>query len=264
MSTEANVIEMNLEIPTSPLASAGLPCGYIDSEGTLHSEVEVRELTGVEEDILATKGISFSDKITNVLARCVLKIGTISDPSSIAAIIPKLLVGDRLFLLFAIRQVTLGDEYPFTYKCESCDTEQTFVVRLSDFEVFPMEDPFKRVFDAKLPSGKTARFRSLTGEDEREMAKAGKRREDVLSYGIFRRLELLDGKPPSLAAVKALSLRDRNYLREAFDQNEGGIETTMEIDCPNCGAEAEKEIGIQSGFFFPSESRKRSKRRSSS
>jgi predicted RNA-binding Zn-ribbon protein involved in translation (DUF1610 family) len=171
-----------------------------------------------------------------------------------------LVVGDRVFLLFAIRRVTLGDEMPVRETCPECGVKSLFVIDLgNDLTTKPMDDPRKRIFDVALPSGKSARFRVATGADERNVAKIVKRqREDALSQSLLMRLELLDGVQPTVASVRALGLRDRQFLRDQFDVAEGGVDTTLEFACPSCGNEWKGELDLKgSAFFFPGGRRRR-------
>ena len=52
---------------------------------------------------------------------------------------------------------------------------------------------------------------------------------------------------------------EREYIRLAmFEKNDGGVETTITVDCPHCGTEFDKEVEPSgTGFFFPSRVRKR-------
>lgn len=245
-----------METPKSTTGIFELPCGYLDAETQeLHTEVEVREITGVEEDMLASKQIPAAQKITALLTGCVARVGTESDPNRISRMVREMLMGDRTFLVFAIRRVTLGDELPVRERCPSCKVETLFMVDLDeDLQAKPMPEPMQRVFDFTLPSGKMARFRVSTGADEARMAKLKQRKQsaDALSHAILMRLELLEDEKPDLKMVKSLGMRDRMALREEFQRVEGGVDTTLELECPSCGNEWEKDLDLgAASFFFP-------------
>ena len=290
MSSTDNTIQMMTEAqirePKSTVGLFTLPCGYLEADGTLHSEVMLREISGKEEDMLAGKKVPDQKKMNQLIISCIERIGAISDRDRIAAIVPELLVGDRVFLLIAIRRTSLGDDYPYKDQCPSCEKESLMSIDLGELEVSPMPEPTKRVFDARLPSkaatrlwadtdelpesektaptGKTVRFRPVTGRDE-EKINNGRSNEDALSKMLQARIELLDGKPPSVEELQALSLTERQFLRDQiFDKADGGVETTLDVTCPLCGYDYTRELDIgQMGFFFPSAARKNSKTRSS-
>jgi hypothetical protein len=241
-----------------------LPCGLLDGDN-LYKDVVVREISGYEEDMLANQKMPASKKMSELLARCVTRIGPITDKGKIAQAIMDLIVGDRAALIFAIRRVTLGDEYPFKDKCPECEKESLYAVDLgTEISIKEMPDPKKRLFEKVLPSGKVVRFKPMTGHGEEKLAKSKNRDEDALSLAIQMRLETLDGKPAGLGDVKGLGLRDRQALRDAFEEVEGGVDTEVDMKCPHCEHEFKREVDIaQRSFFFPSQTPKNSKAKSS-
>jgi hypothetical protein len=248
---------MQMETPKGANGVYELPCGYLDPRTQeLSKDVELREITGHEEDMLASQQVPSHAKITQLLAGCVTRIGSVTDPGLIAGIVQQLPVGDRVYLIFSIRRVTLGDELPVREKCPECKTTTLFMVDLGeDLQPKPMKDPMKRVFDVTLPSGTTARFRVSTGLDEANLTKLTKRQKhkaDALSQALLMRLEMLGGEKPTLKMVKSLGMRDRNFLREKYQEVEGGVDTTLELECPACGHEWEKDLDLSAAnFFFP-------------
>jgi predicted RNA-binding Zn-ribbon protein involved in translation (DUF1610 family) len=259
MSVEQTVVSHQMETPKSSQGAYTLPCGYLDTESKeVWKEVEVREITGNEEDMLASTQIPAYKKVSALLGGVVTRIGPVSDRGKLAQMVDDLPMGDRVFLLFAARRVTLGDDLPIREVCPECGEKHLYVVDLSELEVKEMPDPSKRIYDVTLPSGVSARFRISTGRDETTAAKSAKRqRADGLSQALLLRLELLNGEPPSLQSVKNLSLKDRLALREEFQKVEGGVDTAMDLECPSCGHEWEEDVDMGNrNFFFPSEKQK--------
>lgn len=247
-----SIHQSKVDQPKSSVGVFELPCGWVDREGNLHTEVQVREITGYEEDMLASKTVPSHKKIGQLIAQCLVRVGSVTEPGKIALIAEELTVGDRVFLMFAIRRTSLGDEYPFRDQCPECKYKGIFNLDLADLEVKQMEDRSKRVFDITLPSGKKAQFRPLVGKDEEKLSKATNS-NDAMTLAILLRLEMLDDEAPNVRLVKSLGLKDRNALRAAFDKVEGGVNTTLDMQCSNCGAEFERELDVgQAGFFFPS------------
>lgn len=255
-STAAEMMMMEeVETPKAADGMVPLPCGYLTREGEIYTEARVREITGVEEDMLSSSSVPNDKKFNELLIRCTESIGPQSDPEVVRVMLPKLPIGDRITLLFGIRRITLGDIYPFQVKCPSCGKLSSFHINLGELEVKKMKDPKKRVYDEKLPSGKKVRFRVMTGDDEEKVKKAAKKfKDDGPSLAILARVELLEEAPPTLPLVKALGMRDRNFLRKKFEEVEGGVDTSLEITCPACSHEFGTELNIMGkAFFFPSE-----------
>lgn len=262
MSVDNVVADIQVKEPKSSKGLFDLPCGYIDESGTLHTEVALREITGVEEDMLAAPKIPPYKKMNDLLTNCVTRIGSIVDRGKLAEVVKDLTVGDRTFLMFAIRRVTLGDEYPFKFKCPECEQESTMIQNLEELEIRAMKDPMRRVYEGKSASGAVVKFHVLTGREEEKLQKAVK--SEGLSMAIYLRVEAYNGKKPDIDTVKSWSMKERNSIRDLFDGVEGGVDTTLEIACPSCGEEVEQDLDISQGFFFPSQVQKRSKKRSSS
>ena len=125
-NVDAAVAASQLDHAKSSIGTFVLPCGYLDSAGVLHTEVCVKEISGHEEDLLASKAIPEARKLGELIANCVTRLGPLTDRGQIAMAVKELLVGDRAFLLFAIRRVTVGDNYPFRARCPSCEKEHLY------------------------------------------------------------------------------------------------------------------------------------------
>ena len=246
-----HIIQQNIETPAPVEGVFTLPAGYIDKDGELHREVVLREMTGYEEDILASPG-DVLGKMNEILGRCVTRIGSITDRAEIHKIVRELPVGDRVFLLIALRRVTLGDDYPFTFQCPDCGFTQEMNLDLSGLEVRSLENPTQRTKSVTLPSGRVAVFHIPTGKDE-EKFKAPANDTSPVTRATLLRLDSIDGKPATLADVKALSWRDLRALRKEYENFDVGVDTTIEITCGGCGKELKTEMEIQPSFFFPSE-----------
>ena len=262
LGTEVMLGLNQMEEPKSSIGVFTLPCGYLVPEtNELITEVEVREITGREEDMLASKQIPNETKMTALIAGCIVRLGTITERAKLVAIADDLLLGDRVFLLFAIRRVSLGNELSVRETCPECKKKHLYVVDLEEeLAIKPMPDPRTRVYDYVLPTGRTVRFRVSNGRDEQRVARIMKKqRNDTLSAMILMRVELLDGEAPTLDKIKALSMRDRHALRTEFNRVEGGVDTALDFTCPDpeCEHEWSKDLDLgTAGFFFPSEESK--------
>lgn len=259
----AEIVTQNqLETPKSTHGVYELPCGFIDNTGTLHTEIHLHEMTGREEDLLASNKLSPQKKINAIAANCLERIGTITDRTAFPAILTQLPIGDRVFLVIALRRTSLGDEFPVEDTCPSCSAKSNYVLDLGDLEVKKLPDPMRRVFDETLPSGKKVRFRLGVGADEEKILKIAD--EEKPSAMLLARTEMLDGKIPTLNDLKSLSWRDRQALRALMEEKDGGVDTSLDMTCPACGHEFQRELDLgQQGFFFPDRVQKGLKTKSS-
>jgi hypothetical protein len=73
------------------------------------TELELREMTGAEEELLTNQRLIRSgEAINQVLRNCFVRLGEKTDPD--LSEVMNLLSGDRLFALVRLRQISLGDE----------------------------------------------------------------------------------------------------------------------------------------------------------
>ena len=245
-----NINQNLLETPKASNGVFDLPCGYLDNHGMLHTEVHLREMTGREEDLLATPKLSVQKKLGMLLSACLERIGTITDRGQFPSIIAHLPTGDRIFLLLALRRTSLGDEFPVEEFCPECKSKGNYVLDLSELTVQKMTNPTVRVFDGVLPSGRSVRHRLGTGADEDRASKVSD--DEKPSAMLLSRIELLDGKAPTMTDIKGLSFRDRQGLRSLLEGQDGGVDTEMDMHCPVCSHEYKSELDLsQPGFFFP-------------
>jgi hypothetical protein len=230
-----------------------LPCGYVDPEGTVHTSVVVSEMTGEDEETLAAKNMTTTKKINKILIRCTQSVGTLSG-QQLNFVIPELTQGDRIFLLMAIRRASLGDEMPFETTCPQCKEAARFIVDLKDLGVKKMANPAQRTYPLTLPkTKKKVLMKVLTGRGEEAIAQAVQKSKDIITTAIFARVESIDDKPIVMKDLLSLPLIDRNFLRNSWEDNEGGVDTSIQVDCPSCNNAYDSELDIsQQGFFNPS------------
>jgi hypothetical protein len=246
--------------------SVDLPCGYIDRDGNLHRTMLVGEMTGYEEDILAGKG-EVIPRINKVISNCAKKIGDIEDRRQIAQAVAHLTASDRMAALIAIRRISLGDYYDVKIRCpnEKCGDESRFNLDLGNVELLMMKNPTERKRADTLASGKVVEWHIMSARDEEWLTAKQKKKEDLLTLNLLARVDKVDDMevsklrddkktyPKALKILKRLSIRERNEIRDLFDEVEGSVETKVEFKCPSCGWEweADMEVG-QPAFFFHS------------
>ena len=256
----SNVQEMALQNElskaSSPVGVYSLPCGYIDAEGTIHKEIELNEMTMKDMDLMASRNVPGDRKLELLLGRCLKRVGNITDGPTLLNLPAQMATGDRVFMLLMLRQISVGDDYPLKAQCPECRKKSTYNIGMSTLEIQQMAEPEKRLYSIQTPSGKMVTFKILTGMDEAAAAKIDT--ESLFSKSLLARITDIDGVPPTLADVKEMSARDVNFLMTEFDKADGGVNTTLELECPHCGAEYDEELDpSQPGFFFPSRVKKK-------
>lgn len=260
MTTNEVGVGMQLmsDVAKSPEGAYTLPTGHIDENGKLHRSVFVREMTGAEEDILAsTSKMPMYQRMQKLLENCTTQIGDIKqDHPQWSRIIRGLTVSDRLFLIIRIRAVTLGELFTFRVKCpaDECGKVSSQTVPLKDFKIEGLKNPTERVWSDEFPRCKkkfTARVQ--TGAEEELLDQIKAKSNDFLSLAMLARFVELDNhNPVTLDQVKSLPLADRTWIRKKFTDHEGTMDNDVEVTCPDCGHEFKTSIEIaDSNFFFP-------------
>lgn len=257
--------------PRAGIVSDVLPCGWLDDQGVLHQQFVVREMTGVEEDLLAGKG-AVLPRLNKVISNCLDSLGSIADKVTLVRVVDGLTAADRMVLLIAIRRASLGDDYSSKIKCPDCGKESNITVSLADLEKRPMPTPEQRRYTHTLSTGRVVRWHIMTGHDEDWLQGLRKKMDDrdILTLAMLARIDAISTNgterilnraaalPDAIAACKDLRSRERNELRAIFLETEGSVDTVVEYGCPSCSAEFKGDLDVaQAGFFFPAATQKR-------
>jgi hypothetical protein len=123
-------------------------------------------------------------------------------------------------------------------------------------------------FETRLPdAGNRVYFKLLTGEDERKLPALQRAAPDRFLSGVlaYRVLDIdgVDAKAKR-QFLEDLSLRDADFLVDEFDRVDCGVDTTIEIECPDCFMTQEVELPFDKGFFLPGKDRTTRRRARSS
>ena len=270
--------------------------GYLDEEGVVHNEVQVKSMSGREEELISNSSINILDRLNGVMVNCTERIGTITERGKIAQAINRLPMGSRRHLLICLRRVThwkrYKDLYEMDIRCPIDDCQQvgSYQVNLGELEMFEMEDPGKREFAVKLLDSESEVIWRVASAPQEKISQSvrGSKTDDfrILTFAIMMRLISVDGDDVRLGvddftqgSIKKLRLSnrarklyetvvswtsgDREQLRESFILNEPDIETEVDIQCEFCKREFKGDLNLtQETFFFPSATSRRSKRKS--
>lgn len=212
------------------------------------TEIELREMTGAEEELLTNQRLIRSgDAVNHVLANCIVRVGENGEVSTKDVL--DMLSGDRLFTLVRLRQVSLGDEVELDPVCPNtaCRTKNHIVVNLNDLPVTPYGE--EREFTFTLPgSGRKVKFVHLDGHKEKRLAQM---QEPNISSAMMIRILEIDDAAPSKKALAEMSMRDRTALRAEMLRVDAGIDTNIECDCESCGTRIRTKLEAEPSFLFP-------------
>jgi hypothetical protein len=172
------------------------------------------------------------------------------------------LQGDRFFAMLKIRAASLGADYAFAVVCQNatCGHRFEWEVCLDDLPVKPLSEESRQRFqdgnrfETKLPgTGTRVWFRLAVGADESRMAKHRQAHQDALwSTMLALRVIEIEGVPESQKRrfLEDLDVADAEHLRAAFDEVDCGVETTIEVECPECLGVQDVELPFGPSFFL--------------
>lgn len=219
-------------VPLGPEVS--LPGGFIDNN-ELVTTVEVRELTGVDEEAIAKA--STTGKALNVLLqRGLVKVGR---REATKEDLDEMLSGDRDAALIGIRKVTFGETVDFKLTCQSCLTEQVATVNLTeDIPVHKLDDPINdRTWTVETKKGYVT-LTLPTGVVQRKLLENADKTSAEINTMLLTSCVLSVNNEPSVGAYTVLSLGigDRSKLvEEILSRNPGPRLGEVSKNCKACG-----------------------------
>ena len=234
---------------------------YDGTNGPTNGIVSLRQMTGQEEQILATpQYVRKGQAIDMIFGRCI-KEGNQYKPAN-------LLTVDRTYLLLYLRGISYSTYYDVEVKCPECEKKFSHSIDLSSLYVEYCPDNFGPLLEDKLPqTGLSFKYRLSTGKDEQEITEYRERRlkqfgdsaaDDTLSYRTAMLLEDIDGitdKTELQILLKNLPISDVAHMRNCINEPPFGVDTNVEIYCPSCLQEFNIDLPLESNFFFPRKKR---------
>lgn len=252
-----------------------LPNGLVDENGMVIRSIELRDLSGPEEDMLRDKReLRDGNIIAKLLRRSIVRIGEYEDPKKIDDLFGKrFLLADMTYLLIRLRQQTTGEDlYAFDATCPTCDTMRRKRIDLSELRIDEQKQEYrgaeriKLTVDIRPPSkrGTKAEQKDLLNLEIRPLYVSDLSMLETIKvdYGSERgtrelALQLLrvnDAKPLPSYIKTGLSWAARTAIREAIDKTSGGVDTELLCECKRCERSWKMQMPIEmSSFFFPTE-----------
>lgn len=223
--------------------------GGLWRDGERHAVVTMRSLTGADEEFLVhNQGLPQGTRVTAVLARCILEIGSVSPVD--AGTVDLLSIGDREALLLHLRRLTLGERLDLVLDCvnPACGERLGIELAVGDLLLPPYED-WRHSYELELREDEelwALRFRPPNGADQRAAASLANT-DPTAAAGCFieRCVEVEEG--PAAAASR---LPERLVERVAAEMAERDPQADIELHmtCPGC--EREFDVPFDAAEFF--------------
>ncbi len=232
-----------------------LPGGYI-YEGDVYSEVELKQITGREEELIAEmEGEGEASVTTALLTSCIKRLGLLSPVSKDMA--RNMLVGDRDFLLMKLCQITFGDKVEATLACPACSINMDVDFSLNQIEVkrknqdsqtFTMElSPLAAYEDEEGNKHRNVEFRLPKGGDL-ETIEGIRNEADAVTKLLSRCIKRVGDKIMDENIARSLTALARREIEKNMSELAPGVELDLDIVCYECQHSFTVPFNI--GIFF--------------
>lgn len=236
-----------------------LPIG-IEVDGVRYREVVIDEMTGVDEENLASRKVrnNGAKAISLLLRRCIQSIeGVLPQKSNPLLMIDEkwvrnMYVADRDYLVLCIRALSGNSEVLTDSECTSCGHENAAIVDLKELDVYEWDENSPVEIRVDLPRGF---YNKESGQYHKEVTWAfpkGTAQEKIASLPehqvgtmlIATGIKQVQGLEviPHPDEIRKLSVRDRNAFAQAIMENTVGVDTAVDLTCESCGHEYQVEV----------------------
>lgn len=236
-----------------------LEVGYKDEEGVVHKEVEIREMTGYDEENISKAEVrqSVGKLITTLLSNVTVRLGTLT-PKEVGKakwekIFRELFMGDRDKIMIEIRKFTNGNDIELDMKCPSCKNKIKHVVEIDsdieekDLTVDPYNIPFELPKGIENSDGENCTkgtIRLPNGIDQEQLDTIARKNAGMANTTLLSRtINEIDGfGKTNLNIVRKMSIRDRDHLIKILGESLYGPKFEIYFSCPSCGEEVEAGV----------------------
>jgi hypothetical protein len=228
-----------------------LPAGYMDSEGNVHRDFTLREMTGKDEEAIAQANVSTNGAkvIAALLSRCVMRVGSYTQKEmgqiKWREFIQGLYVGDQDYMFLMLRAVSLGQDFEVMNTCpnKQCNAKLKTTVSVDEVEVVPFSGDRKIKFE--LPRGyvdkkgkmhKKGYITLPTGLDRElltPMARSNLARANTKM--LVRLTHFDDGAYIDEEILSNWTSKDRSYLMNLLEDHQFGPKSEITVTCDQCG-----------------------------
>jgi hypothetical protein len=225
-----------------------LPGGYITNKGELLTTAEVRELNGLDEEIVAKSG-STAKSLTALLQRGLVSLGS---EEITKEHIDNLLSGDRDAILIGIRRATFGETIDLNAQCPHCSERQVLPVHLiDDVPVKELKDKKEdRSWVVKTKQGDVVVSLPTGSVQKRLMDNMDKTVAEINTLLLAGCVLSVEGRPSSGASTAlSFGMADRTKIIDSIlERNPGPRLGEVTKACQACGEDIPLPLGLTDLF----------------
>lgn len=215
----------------------------LPSKGLLYpnqqSVVKIRPFTFDDERILKSTAAAQRPEqtIEKLLRNCVNGI-------DVSVLTPH----DRLYLLFRVRGLSYGDDYPIQHDCTSCGNTSKLTLQISTLQTTPLDEAHMRFM---LPDSEQEAVIKLPRLQDEHLYDT----PEKLMQNMYQFVHSIGGITDQTileAFIEKTTVRDVDTLRRRIFTPEYGMEDHFFYTCNACGTKNRVAIGLNEDFFTAS------------
>jgi hypothetical protein len=232
--------------------------GIKNKDNKLIKRIKLRSLDGFDEEFLnamESEDLLFPFKTSQLLSRIVSFGNERLDENDKLAMVKKMTIGDRIFLILQLRQLTFGDILQIDIKCGSCEEVMAIdlsVTTLLDHSLSKLNgkyvlDEDTGLYDVEF-SNFHAKIRLPNGLDQ-----------EYISLHDIDELRLLQSCIVNLDSIGHEKLTDQEFkgvINLALSELDPLSDILLTVACPSCNASFSIPFIVEDFFFKEINSRK--------
>lgn len=240
-----------------------LPGGIFTQDGNLYNDVELKPLTGREEEIITEKEDEklVATLLTQILQNCIKRIGPFTEINS--EIVQNLLIADRDYLLLCLRRLTFGNKVEARVHCpnQKCGELLDISFNIKDLKI-SKKKLGNGIFSATLSQRAAYRdennvlhdeieFTLPVVGDQEEAAKIYYENESKALTTLFTRCIKRIGSITEIneELVSSLSILARREIELMIKEHSPNVDLDINVSCPECGLQFKSPFDVHNFFL---------------
>tara|TARA_R110000737_G_scaffold338475_1_gene359527 strand:+ start:68 stop:910 length:843 start_codon:yes stop_codon:yes gene_type:complete len=163
----------------------------------------------------------------------------------------QLTLPDKLYVMFKIRQLSYGKDYPINTTCKGCGTKNELIYDLTKMSLDFMDETYQEHCTVDLPdSKKTAYISPIRAKHEESLPSPERIMEALPSF--ITRIDNVSEEMVIKRFLEQTTIKDVNTLKSAIFNPKYGMDQAHKYNCDFCNVQNDVNIGLNENFFTTS------------
>ena len=158
-----------------------------------------------------------------------------------------ILLIDKIYLLFKLREISFGSVYKFMMSCPSCKEQQTISIDINEMPVVSLGDSSEKKTITLPMCKKKVTLKRASVSDETLIAETGKMLDNLWRFII--KFDKYDDPLIIQGVLSKLPAGDVNTMVSEIMCEGYGISTEVVARCSVCGVDTKMELPLDKNFF---------------